>query len=378
MSKTKQTEKITNLLWAQSAGRCEYEGCNKILYKDCLTKRAYNSAYIAHIVADSENGPRGDQKLSKLLSKDIDNLMLLCDEHHRLIDKVDVDGHTVDILKTMKKKHEDRIKILTDIAINKESNIVVYKGNIGNHESLINYQRAVEAIVPDRYPSDRDVIDLSINSSVLKDYEEKYWEFHIQGLERNFNEKIKYRMNGWALHYSLFGLAPQPLLIKLGSLLSDIYNVDVYQLHREPSTWRWLGEEEKLKFSITNNSVKSNIVALNISLSADIDNSRIENILGKDTCIWTITIDKPNNDFLKSKNQLEQFRVEFRKVLNEIKKSNNKYTEINVFPAMPVAVAIELGRIWMPKADLDFKVYDENRSSGGFIPAFTLRKNEVK
>ena len=68
MSNTLIKTKNQNLLWAMSGGRCEYEGCNRVLHTDILTKKNYNSAYIAHIVADKPKGPRGDAKRSKLLS----------------------------------------------------------------------------------------------------------------------------------------------------------------------------------------------------------------------------------------------------------------------------------------------------------------------
>ena len=96
-------EKTKIILWGLSAGRCQYEGCNKPLYLDSLTKAKFNQAYIAHIVADKPDGPRGDMVLSPLLDKDIKNLMLLCDSHHRLVDKEDVNGHSVDRLKYMKR-----------------------------------------------------------------------------------------------------------------------------------------------------------------------------------------------------------------------------------------------------------------------------------
>lgn len=70
MSVTSITTKKQNLLWAVSGGRCEYEGCNRILHIDILTKKKYNSAYIAHIVADKPDGPRGDTVRSKLLCVD--------------------------------------------------------------------------------------------------------------------------------------------------------------------------------------------------------------------------------------------------------------------------------------------------------------------
>lgn len=369
MSKTSIPNKVSNLLWAKSAGRCQYEGCNKILYEDIITKSSYNSAYIAHIVADSENGPRGDKEQSNKLSSDIDNLMLLCDEHHRLIDKVDVEGHTVERLINMKKKHEDRIALLTSIDINKQTNIVIYKANIDIHNALLDFQRTTEAIVPQWYPADKHPINLSLTNSTFEDKEELYWIVESRNLESQFKEKIRYKMDQNNQHYSIFAIAPQPLLMKLGTLISDIYNVEVYQLHREPSTWRWLESDEDIIYSISNNNKASDNVAINISLSANIDNSRIEKVLGDDVCIWTLTIENPNNDFLKSKSQLSKFRQVFRLLLNEIKLSNKNYKEINIFPAAPVSIAVEIGRVWMPKADLNLKIYDENRSKGGFFYA---------
>ena len=92
--------KNQNLLWAISGGRCEYEGCNTPLYMDILTKKKYNKAYIAHIVADSLDGPRGDPERSEKLANEISNLMLLCDPHHTLIDK-DVANHPVELCRGM-------------------------------------------------------------------------------------------------------------------------------------------------------------------------------------------------------------------------------------------------------------------------------------
>jgi hypothetical protein len=39
---------------------------------------------------------------------------------------------------------------------------------------------------------------------------------------------------------------------------------------------------------------------------------------------------------------------------------------------MPAALAVEFGRIRMPKADLPLLIYDENRETGGFKPALTI------
>jgi len=215
MSQTRISTKNQNLLWATSAGRCQYEGCNKVLHRDILTKRTYNSAYIAHIVADKPNGPRGDAKRSNLLCNDINNLMLLCDKHHRLIDKEDVEGHPESRLIEMKRKHEERIMRITDIAPDKLTHIILYGANIGINNSPLSYQLASEAILPDHFPAEVRPIELGFKNNSLIDGTEAYWIAEESNLVEQFNLKIKpLLMHGNANHYSVFALAPQPLLIK--------------------------------------------------------------------------------------------------------------------------------------------------------------------
>jgi hypothetical protein len=43
----------------KAAGRCQYDACGVPLWRDGLTQFEFNIAYIAHIVADKPDGPRG-------------------------------------------------------------------------------------------------------------------------------------------------------------------------------------------------------------------------------------------------------------------------------------------------------------------------------
>ena len=94
--------------------------------------------------------------------------------------------------------------------------------------------------------------------------------------------------------------------------------------------------------------------------------------MGEDTAIWRITIAEPNNDFLKSPQQLQQFRELMRPLLDKIKVRIGQGTPLHVFPAVPVAVAVELGRILQPKADVPLRLYDQNNDRGGFIHALDI------
>jgi len=49
---------------------------------------------------------------------------------------------------------------------------------------------------------------------------------------------------------------------------------------------------------------------------------------------------------------------------------------LHVFPAMPVSLAVELGRVRMPKADMPWLVYDQVNARGGFVRALTIPDGE--
>ena len=60
--------------------------------------------------------------------------------------------------------------------------------------------------------------------------------------------------------------------------------------------------------------------------------------------------------------------------MDEIKAKHGQSTLLHVFPAMPVAMSVELGRARQPKADLPWRTYDQVNKRGGFIPAVDIPK----
>lgn len=376
MSVSHIPEKVKIRLWGKAAGRCEYEGCNKPLWLDSLTKAEFNIAYVAHIVADRPDGPRGDAVLSERLKDDISNLMILCDECHRRVDKEDVDGHPAERLQRMKRLHEDRIELLTAIQEDRRSHVILYGANIGNHNAHVSWSKAAQAMKPSHYPANTRGTELGIKNSAIADHDA--WQFEKEQLRAQFQTKVKPLLaSGDADHFSVFALAPQPLLIELGRLLSDIPAAEVYQLHREPADWKWHEHCDDLDYQVNEPATRHPVVALNLSLSATIDNARISAVMDTDHSVWTLALPDPNNDFLKSREQLGAFRERFRRLLNRIKAEHGEGALIHLFPAVPVSVAVEIGRVWMPKADLPMRIYDQNRGTGGFAVALDIGDVEV-
>lgn len=362
------------ILWARAAGRCQYEGCNRPLYLDDLTKAEFNQSYIAHIIADNSGGPRGDALLSEQLQDDLSNLMLMCDTHHRLVDKADVEGHPVARLRKMKFDHEVRIETLTSIKPDKRSHVILYGARIGEHGAPLTASEAFGALLPSRYPAETRPIELGLKNSFMKDNASDFWTAEVKNLEALFKQKVvPLKGIDEVQHYSVFALAPQPLLIRLGTLLSDIYPADVFQRHREPSTWNWQPESATKGIILVEPHDKTGTPLLNCSLSATITNQRLFDVIPGKSSVWTITIDNPNNDFLKTKDLLKQFRVKCRQAFDLIKCAHGENTEIHIFPAMPVAAAVELGRVWMPKADLPLIIYDQNTATQGFTRTIEIK-----
>jgi len=365
MSNSYISDKIKTRLWTLAGGRCQYKGCNRPLWKDELTLGKMNRAYIAHIVADSPDGPRGDKKRSEKLAKDLNNLMLLCDTHHRTIDIEDVKGHPEKLLLKMKKEHEERIDIQTSIIPENKTHIVFYGANIGQQGAPLSYSRSQQAIIPQMFPFSEYPIELGMINSSWQDSDNEYWNIENTNLMRQFNEKVNpIRLHNSVKNFSLFALAPQPLLIRLGTLFSDLYIVDVFQLHREPATWEWQTNYPFDGFELIPPKEYDGIPVLNLSLSATITEDRITKVLDSKASIWTITHKSPNNDFLKTRNILSEFRRICRTFFDNVKSIHGQDSVLHVFPAMPVSAAVEFGRLRMPKADVPMVIYDQIKSDG--------------
>lgn len=363
-------------LWARAAGRCEFSGCNKLLYKSSVTQESVNIAQKAHIYSFSENGPRGWGPFKWNLStvNDISNLMLMCHECHKKIDQYNDGGrYPADMLIKWKSEHEQRVEIVTGIQSDKKTHLVLYGANIGSEKSIIEYCKCAEAIFPNWYPASERPITLSMNSE-LKDKDPTYWQAESNHLYQSYERYIAPLISqDECKHYSIFALAPQPLLIQLGALHTDKISVETYQLHREPKDWRWQEAPENADYIINVPNEFNGIPALVISLSDRVVHERITRVLGDDVTIWEITVSNPNNDFLKSREQLVLFRKHMREMMVDIKAKHGNTTPLHIFPVMPVSCSVELGRIRMPKAEMPWIIYDHDIDTQEFKETIELK-----
>jgi SMODS-associated and fused to various effectors sensor domain len=375
VSKSSIPQNVRAAVWAKAAGRCEFRGCNEDLVGDLIAgKESGLYGFIAHIVADSPGGPRGDPVRSPRLAQELSNLMLMCATHHKLIDdKATRDEFPEDVLLAMKDSHETRISINTGINEEYASHVLRFGATIGKNEALVSTKAIFAAMPPERHPATSQTIDLEMLNQAYEDNEPEYWELQRKNLNRLFADRIHGRIERQEIsHLSVFALAPQPLLIELGRLLYDIVPVTVHQRHREPPTWNWQRDRPTLDYQISRPSDDAKgPIALKLAVSATVLDDRIHSVLGPEAAIWSITIADPGNDVVRSPEDLSGFRQKLRALFNEIKAHHGEGHIVNLFPILPVSLAVEVGRVWMPKADLKMLVHDQIRGQG-FVPTLAI------
>lgn len=355
------------LLCIRAGGRCEFDGCNKYLFEHHLTHTPGNFAQMAHIVAFKEDGPRGGATERPPNIQDIENLMLLCPEDHHLIDTHAAE-YPREVLEKFKQHHEDRILKLTGIKADCQTTIVQLKALIGDQSVAIPVADIHRAVAP-RYPEDSRgyIIDLTDIRGDDQAYYQTAMRTIRQQLDRLYAPGMEVEKTR---HISLFGLAPIPLLVYLGSCLSNKVPVDLFQRHRDTEDWVWKkgGKPVGYKFNRVCAGIEKSKVVLVLSLSGKIHPADLPPEIDKRFSVYEITLARgtPRPTYLRLKQDLTAFREVYQRALSEIRAKHGQLKEIHFFPAIPAPIAVLCGREPLTKITPTLLVYDNDRQKGGF------------
>ena len=95
---------VVRALFARSGNQCAFPDCVHTL----VNAKNQFVGEICHIEAASPKGPRYNSHQTDEQRRDYGNLLLLCHAHH--VETNDVSEYTTDVLKAIKKEHEDTYK----------------------------------------------------------------------------------------------------------------------------------------------------------------------------------------------------------------------------------------------------------------------------
>jgi hypothetical protein len=359
------------ILFVRAGGRCEFDGCNKYLLEHHVTLTEGNFAQFAHIVAFSEEGPRGKDNRPYDINA-VANLMLLCPACHKLVDD-NPNQYTRVTLEGYKKRHEERIYHVTGLGPEQKTSFLLVKSRIGKQTVTVPFDQILQAITP-RYPLSKE--GLAIDLTQLPTESDVFIKAACDTIQEQLHAfqgasgEVK-RSN----HISLFALAPIPVLVYLGSQLSNKVPLDLYQRHRDTEDWAWKNSGEPVQYMLQQRHKRAGVAAaLLLSLSGTIDSAALPPGITKDHSVYELTLSNmtPNPTFLRTRQDLEEFRNQYQLAIATIAREHPGIQQIEFFPAVPAPVAVLCGRELLPKVHPALRVYDYDKHKKGFIYQLTI------
>ncbi|MBT41018.1 MAG: hypothetical protein CMF12_00685 [Idiomarina sp.] len=227
-----------------SHGYCMFEGCGENLNVEKLTGYTGNFAYNAHIIASSESGPRGVPYLSDYHSDNPENVLVLCDKHHRLIDKVAAVDFDAARLSYMRSNFTHTVKSLLEGLSFRPIPAFSVLWPVGGH------------IVSE--PDERDIANSMSRIRARPtgrlnrlSHNDRRYRKSIDVFERELAEIVKeeaeyiiQQTQNESHKAALFAFGPMPALVGLGASLGNKCEITPMLRFRDGGYWMWPQESE--------------------------------------------------------------------------------------------------------------------------------------
>lgn len=373
-------------LWVRSGGRCAF--CNVYLLEDEFTSQVYKFGEMSHNVGkvESDRSPRGRYPLPLAERNKADNLLLLCETHHKLIDdRVKRAEYTVEDLRRIKREHEDRIKYLTSMGPDQQTTILRVVGDIRGGAVELSREHVRKTVRADanRYPDyalafhgqdfEIDLRGLPAEGTSL------YWQVGEERLREALQHRLREAVQrGEIRHLSVFAIARIPLLVSLGHMLDDKIPLDLYGKHRDGEEgWHWDPEEPAVTFEHVQvqTGTDSTKVAVVLNLSGTIQLAELPTHINREFFIFEM---RPvgalsNRGILRARASLTNFANRYHLLLSELERDFKIAREIHLFAAIPVTAAVVCGRGLMRDAHPAVIVYD--RTGSGYEVALEVNRS---
>ena len=296
--------------------------------------------------------------------------MLLCPKCHKHVDDRPHE-YPVDVLIKYKRDHEQRIMRITALDKRYETKVVIVKARIGGHVVEIASDDVIDAIAP-YYPDCSNFFEVDLTKIDVSD--DVFYSVAQQTIQNRINVLLNH--GAPPSHLSVFALAPIPVLMFLGNVLSNKIAVEFFQRHRDTCTWTWKEHTDGAQFMSTQvrDGNDTQRVALALSISGHADRESIYKLVDSTVPIYEIVVvgQSPTLDLLNNKSDLMSFRALYRSFMGQIRTKYKALQELLVFPAIPAPIALACGHDLLPKVDPVLKVYDYDKRNGGFRYALNI------
>lgn len=376
-------------VWRDAGARCMYRGCARDVGSTSLTVRSAPAAYLAHIVASNENGPRGGAT-SHALSDNPDNVMLMCDEHHRLIDRIDVEGHLAPRLNAMRIEHVEAVRNALDSLAFPRSRAMAVIGDIANLATSASEHDMRRAVLQRQLACDSRV-DYVLRRTQRDDRSQQgFWQTVLHQHEHEILELRRLLQSNQPFGdfcevLSLFALLPTPLLVLVGRIVGEARRVELFQYDPSRGTWTW--DESAVPkaagtFTVELPPVRAaSEVLLTIELSAELDIATLPPSIAAGLSNGSISRvrvrnSNPSNACIATAEDLNQFKDVAREAVRFIQ-DVVRATHVHLIGISPASTMVAFGQVLRPGHHSIYTVYDRPNGSMAWGPAMTVTGTHV-
>lgn len=370
-------EKTKRELWVKAGGRCEFPGCNVYLLTEPQSQTPGNYGELAHNEPFSAKGPRSHMRKLNHDVHDIENLMLLCQSHHKLIDTAPLD-YPVERLMGFKATHERRIFELTSISEDRSSTIIRLIGEInGDSVGLSNEEARLVVSRYGKYRPNfvaRGTSDLEIDLKNLA--KSQYWADGFQKIDDFITAQLQaFDRTARIKHISVFAFAKIPFIFYLGYRLGDKIPTNIYQRNRDLQHWHWNEDSSEIEFNFNKKNGKQSAIALIINVSGEI---HLDSLPPEVSTLHQIQVFPASataaRNLFQSQKTLANFNNCVEKIIRDIEAELGPNQAFHIFPAVPVAFAFSLAQQFLKSMNHQYKLYDLNNGKFEFVKEI---KNET-
>lgn len=360
-------------VWARSGGICAFPGCIEVLYKDKYLLEGTNFGEVAHNVGASAAGPRGDSKRSHALSGDPENLLLLCRNHHKIVDDDKGSKYPEQVLAAWKRLHEANVLQAANLKGTSQALPIIIRGPIGGQQVTVNPGDVVRAMIENSTAPLQVPFPIEVDGDGDRDDRLDRWTPHVHQAKSRLNVVRSTGMLKTS-PLAIFPLAEMPLLVYVGNLLGDKTPMEIYQYRRYANSWAFEDPGAPpigFAFSIPA-EIRGHLV-LTLGITAPITPERIATVFeGQEVTVIEIVPSETGIAIVKGPKTIEAFRAAIRSCMDQIERVAPRSTEIHVFPAMPAPLAFAFGTCIMPKVSHPFVIYDARGPGGPFRKTLQL------
>lgn len=381
-----------NRVWLDAAGRCMYRGCCRDLSTIPLSTKIAKAGYLAHIVASDPRGPRGDPATSHALSDSAENIMLMCDEHHRLVDRIDEAGHPTNVLVNMREERVRSVRSALDGLGYPRTKPIAILGNLANVPTVASESNMRAAILAQKLAPMPDTAYLIRRTQRDARLTAGFWEGllveHRLDIQQAVGEFGTQQFSCGAEPPAVLAVFPLhlvPILVLAGRIAGEARPIEVFQYDRSRQSWSWNNavppQAEGSFQALCSDNGRAEEVLLSLELTATVDEDAlpvelVEGIRGGAIPWVRVTAMAPAFDCIRRREDLEQFTIAARTALKCIQ-DNMRATHVHLIGVSPASTLFRFGQLLQAGHHARFTVYDRPDGSESFRPGLVIDGQKV-